>query len=93
MSKQYDGQFTEAELKKVAELLAAQQAEPGRQRQEDGMEEIDLLELARTLWKKAWAILLAAVIYFLIKKFPKVHPAAFIGLSAVAGVAFRFAGV
>ena len=44
MSKQYDGQFTEAELKKVAELLAAQQAEPGRQRQEDGMEEIDLLD-------------------------------------------------
>jgi len=41
-------------------------------------------------WK---GILLAAVIYFLIKKFPKVHPAAFIGLSAVAGVAFRFAGV
>ena len=61
MSKQYDGQFTEAELKKVAELLAAQQAEPGRQ--EDGMDEIDLLELGRTLWKKAWAILLAAVIF------------------------------
>lgn len=60
MSKQYNGQFTDAELKKMAELLAAQQNQPAQREQEL---EIDVLELARALWKKAWAILLAAVIF------------------------------
>ena len=59
MSKQYNGQFTDAELKKMAELLAAQQNQPVQREQEL---EIDVLELARALWKKAWAILLVAVI-------------------------------
>lgn len=60
MNKQYNGQFTDAELKKMAELLAAQQKQPAQREQEL---EIDYLELARALWKKAWAILLAAVIF------------------------------
>lgn len=60
MSKQYNGQFTDADLKKMAELLAAQQNQPVQREQEL---EIDVLELARALWKKAWAILLAAVIF------------------------------
>ena len=59
MSKQYNGQFTDADLKKMAELLAAQQNQPVQREQEL---EIDVLELARALWKKAWAILLVAVI-------------------------------
>lgn len=59
MNKQYNGQFTDAELKKMAELLATQQNQPAQREQEL---EIDVLELARALWKKAWAILLAAVI-------------------------------
>lgn len=63
MSKQYDGQFTEAELKKVAELLAGPAGRAGAAAAGNGMDEIDLLELGRTLWKKAWAILLAAVIF------------------------------
>ena len=61
MSKQYNGQFTDAELKKMAELLAAQQNQPAQREQEEL--EIDILELAQALWKKAWAILLAAVIF------------------------------
>ena len=59
MNKQYNGQFTDAELKKMAELLATQQNQPAQREQEL---EIDCLELARALWKKAWAILLVAVI-------------------------------
>lgn len=59
MNKQYNGQFTDAELKKIVELLAAQQNQTAQHEQEL---EIDYLELARVLWKKAWAILLAAVI-------------------------------
>lgn len=60
MNKQHNGQFTDAELKKMAELLAAQQNQTAQHEQEL---EIDVLELARVLWKKAWAILLAAVIF------------------------------
>ena len=60
MNKQHNGQFTDTELKKMAELLAAQQIQPAQHEQEL---EIDYLELARALWKKAWAILLAAVIF------------------------------
>ena len=59
MSKQYNERFTDADLKKMAELLAALQNQPVQRERELG---IDFLELAQTLWKKAWAILLAAVI-------------------------------
>ena len=60
MNDQNNGQFTDAELKKIADLLAAQQSRSAKPEQEA---EIDLLELARALWKKAWAVLLAAVIF------------------------------
>jgi chromate transporter len=38
-------------------------------------------------------ILLAAAIYFVSKKFSSLHPVALIGISAVVGIVFRFAGV
>lgn len=57
MRKQYNERFTDADLKKMAELLAALQNQPVQRERELG---IDFLELAQTLWKKAWAILLAA---------------------------------
>ena len=41
-------------------------------------------------WKE---ILLAALVLMGIRCFKKVHPAVFIGISAVAGAVFRFAGV
>ena len=37
------------------------------------------------------ALLLGVILFFLIQKFKKIHPAAFIGLSAVAGIIFSFA--
>lgn len=40
-------------------------------------------------WK---GLLLAAVILWGSRKFKKIHPAAFIGISAVVGILFRFAG-
>ena len=38
-------------------------------------------------------LLLAAVIFLLTRVFKKLHPAVFIGASAVAGILFGFAGV
>jgi len=38
-------------------------------------------------------LILAVVIYFCTKKFKKIHPAAWLGLAAVVGIVFRFAGV
>ena len=35
------------------------------------------------------ALLMFALVVFLIRKFPKVHPIAFIGASAVMGVVFK----
>jgi chromate transporter len=42
------------------------------------------------LWK---AILLGIAIFAGQKLFPKIHPVAFIALSAATGIIFRFAGV
>ena len=47
MSKQYNERFTDADLKKMAELLAALQNQPV---QRERKLEIDFLELAQTLW-------------------------------------------
>ncbi len=41
-------------------------------------------------WK---GLLLAAVIFVSTRLFKKLHPAVFIGASAVAGILFKFAGV
>ena len=64
MNGQNTRKFTDEELKHLADLLAEQQSQNApHQKEPQGDEEINLLELARALWKKAWAILLAAVIF------------------------------
>lgn len=60
MNEQTNGQFTDAELTKLADMLAAKQ-NPAIQEEQEA--EIDVLELLRALQKKAWAIILAAAIF------------------------------
>lgn len=64
MKEQNNRQLSDAELKRLAELLTSQQNQTVLQQKDWEKEgEIDLLELAQLLWKKAWAIALAAVIF------------------------------
>ena len=65
MSGQSTERITDEDLKRLAELLAERQPTNAQQKKpsQDDEEDIDLLELVRALWKKAWAILLAALIF------------------------------
>lgn len=64
MKEQNKQQLTDAELQRLAELLRAQQKQNAFPQEDLEREtEIDLLELFQALWKRAWAIALAAVIF------------------------------